>query len=146
MAGIVPLASSSISHIVQFACSATPPGVWIALICMATMRRMWPQTEAVRNFWLLVGPKLRNRPEQWPRVRLPAPEPEPEVVESERPVRFPAEPFVCGPHLHVNILAHETYAICLDCQRHVGVHTGRGRLNYHAWKGRACKPLISCLY
>eukprot|EP00971_Amphidinium_carterae_P097764 1934544-Amphidinium_carterae.1 len=29
----------------------------------------------------------------WPRVRLPAPEPEPEAVESERPVRFPAGPF-----------------------------------------------------
>eukprot|EP00971_Amphidinium_carterae_P028195 555248-Amphidinium_carterae.1 len=63
--------------------------------------------QAVRNIWLLVGPKLRNRPEQWPRIRLPAPELEPEVVESERPVRFPAELFICGPHLRV--VAHETY-------------------------------------
>eukprot|EP00971_Amphidinium_carterae_P087879 1739053-Amphidinium_carterae.1 len=29
--------------------------------------------QAVRNFWLMVGPKLRDRPEAWPRVRLPAP-------------------------------------------------------------------------
>eukprot|EP00971_Amphidinium_carterae_P242286 4810704-Amphidinium_carterae.1 len=41
--------------------------------------------QAVRNIWLIVGPKLRVRPEQWPRVRLPAPEPEPEMVETERP-------------------------------------------------------------
>eukprot|EP00971_Amphidinium_carterae_P289910 5756530-Amphidinium_carterae.1 len=27
--------------------------------------------QAVRHFWLLVGPKMRIRPEQWPRVRLP---------------------------------------------------------------------------
>eukprot|EP00971_Amphidinium_carterae_P073946 1462201-Amphidinium_carterae.1 len=84
--------------------------------------------QAVHNFGILVGPKLRVRPEQWPRVRLPAPKPEPEVLGTERPAVFPAEPFVCGPHQHV--VAHETHAICLDCQRHVGVHTGRGRLNY----------------
>eukprot|EP00971_Amphidinium_carterae_P311687 6195101-Amphidinium_carterae.3 len=94
--------------------------------------------QAVRNFWLLVSPTLRNRPEQWPTVRLPAPEPEPEVVEFERPVRFPAEPLVCGHYLHV--VEHETNAICLDCQRHVGVHTGRGGLNFHVLKGRPCKP------
>eukprot|EP00971_Amphidinium_carterae_P026157 515809-Amphidinium_carterae.1 len=29
--------------------------------------------KAVRNFWILVGPKLRERPEAWPRVRLPPP-------------------------------------------------------------------------
>eukprot|EP00971_Amphidinium_carterae_P228554 4533254-Amphidinium_carterae.2 len=29
--------------------------------------------KAVCNFWLLVGPKLRARPEAWPRVRLLAP-------------------------------------------------------------------------
>eukprot|EP00971_Amphidinium_carterae_P265920 5275171-Amphidinium_carterae.1 len=75
-----------------------------------------------------------------PRVRLPAPELEPAVVESEGPVRFPAGPFVCGPHLRA--VEHETYAICLDCERHVGVHTGRGRFNDHALKGRPCKPLL----
>eukprot|EP00971_Amphidinium_carterae_P262881 5215155-Amphidinium_carterae.1 len=39
-------------------------------------------------------------------------------------------------------MEHETYAICPDCQRHVGVRTGRGRLNYHALKGRPCKLLL----
>eukprot|EP00971_Amphidinium_carterae_P299975 5959480-Amphidinium_carterae.2 len=28
--------------------------------------------QAVRNFWLLVGSKLKDRAEAWPRVRLPA--------------------------------------------------------------------------
>eukprot|EP00971_Amphidinium_carterae_P344980 6485684-Amphidinium_carterae.2 len=42
--------------------------------------------------WLLVGPKLRNRPEQWPRVRLPAPEPEPDVVVPVEVTSLPAAP------------------------------------------------------
>eukprot|EP00971_Amphidinium_carterae_P080438 1591696-Amphidinium_carterae.2 len=29
--------------------------------------------QAVRHFLFFVGPKLRTRPENWPRVRLPAP-------------------------------------------------------------------------
>eukprot|EP00971_Amphidinium_carterae_P269704 5350363-Amphidinium_carterae.1 len=37
--------------------------------------------KAVRNFWLLVGPKLRA----WPRVRLPTP-----VVEPDPPLELPA--------------------------------------------------------
>eukprot|EP00971_Amphidinium_carterae_P018829 370813-Amphidinium_carterae.1 len=67
----------------------------------------------------MAGPNLRVRPEQWPRVRLPAPEPEPEVVESAKTAEFPAVPFVIGPHTSVL-----TYAICHDCARHVGVRTG----------------------
>eukprot|EP00971_Amphidinium_carterae_P323438 6427684-Amphidinium_carterae.1 len=36
---------------------------------------LWEQVaKAVRNVWLLVGPKLRERPETWPRVRLPTPQ------------------------------------------------------------------------
>eukprot|EP00971_Amphidinium_carterae_P307160 6104268-Amphidinium_carterae.6 len=31
--------------------------------------------QVVRDLWLLVGPRLRGRPENWPRVRLLAPEP-----------------------------------------------------------------------
>eukprot|EP00971_Amphidinium_carterae_P066540 1317603-Amphidinium_carterae.1 len=27
-------------------------------------------------------------------------------------------------------------------RKNVGVHTGRGRLNYHALKGRPCTPLL----
>eukprot|EP00971_Amphidinium_carterae_P271336 5384403-Amphidinium_carterae.1 len=29
--------------------------------------------KTVRDFWLLVGPKLRERPEAWPRIKLPKP-------------------------------------------------------------------------
>eukprot|EP00971_Amphidinium_carterae_P038185 750492-Amphidinium_carterae.1 len=73
--------------------------------------RQWGTVcRAVRNFWLLVGPELRVRPEQWPRVGLPAPEPVPGIVETAKTAALPAAPFV---------VEHETYAICLDCQRHV---------------------------
>eukprot|EP00971_Amphidinium_carterae_P156165 3096150-Amphidinium_carterae.4 len=99
----------------------------------------WLPTEVVRNFGLLVGPKLRVRPEQWPSVRLPSPEPVPEVVESERPVRFPAEPFVCGPHMHV--VEHETYAMCLDCQRHAFTLEVVDSTTT-ALRGKPCKPLL----
>eukprot|EP00971_Amphidinium_carterae_P116847 2314157-Amphidinium_carterae.1 len=58
----------------------------------------WKQWEAVEEtvcrlcvIFGLVGPKLR--PEQWPRVRFPAPELEPAIVESERPAVFPAASF-----------------------------------------------------
>eukprot|EP00971_Amphidinium_carterae_P327128 6458302-Amphidinium_carterae.2 len=95
--------------------------------------------QAVQNLWLFVGPKLRIRPEPWPRVRLLAPEPEPEVVASAKKAVFPAAPFVIGPHQRV--VEHETYAICLDCQWHVRVHTGQSCFNYHALKGRPCVPL-----
>eukprot|EP00971_Amphidinium_carterae_P212255 4212451-Amphidinium_carterae.1 len=74
--------------------------------------------QAVRNFWLLVGPKLRVRLEQWPRVRLPAQEPEPMEAESAKKTVFPAAPFVMVPHQCV--VEHDTYAIRLDCERHVG--------------------------
>eukprot|EP00971_Amphidinium_carterae_P035892 705897-Amphidinium_carterae.1 len=57
--------------------------------------------------------KLRVRPEQWPRVRLPAPEPMLEIVETARSAVHRAAPFACGPHQHV--VEHETYAACLDC-------------------------------
>eukprot|EP00971_Amphidinium_carterae_P009299 183384-Amphidinium_carterae.1 len=29
----------------------------------------------------------------------------------------------------------------VDCNRYVGVHTGRKNINYHVLKGRACWPL-----
>eukprot|EP00971_Amphidinium_carterae_P011013 217074-Amphidinium_carterae.1 len=113
--------------------------------CSDLHRRMWLPTEVPENMCPSSLPRSgSNGPPFvrvfWPRVRFQASEFEPEVVDSERPVRFPAEPFVCGPHLYV--VEHETYAICLDCLCHVGVHTGRGRLNYHALKGRPCKPLL----
>eukprot|EP00971_Amphidinium_carterae_P059772 1182521-Amphidinium_carterae.1 len=79
---------------------------------------------------------MRNRPEQWPRVRTPAPALKPLIVETAESAVLPAVPFVIGPHQCVG--EHETYAICLDCERHVGVHTGRECFNDHALKGRPC--------
>eukprot|EP00971_Amphidinium_carterae_P142244 2817747-Amphidinium_carterae.1 len=43
-------------------------------------------------------------------------------------------PLATSTMLHV--VEHEAYATCLDCQRHVGVHTGRKCFNCH--KGRPC--------
>eukprot|EP00971_Amphidinium_carterae_P194387 3857380-Amphidinium_carterae.1 len=55
-------------------------------------------------------------PEQWPRVRLPAPEPEPYQV-------LPVEV--------TNLFA----------ALQVGIHTGRKNVRYHALKERPCQPL-----
>eukprot|EP00971_Amphidinium_carterae_P091044 1802117-Amphidinium_carterae.1 len=41
------------------------------------------------------------------------------------------------------LVEHATYAICLDCNKHVGIHTGRKNINlfnHHALKGRPCQP------
>eukprot|EP00971_Amphidinium_carterae_P338115 6475304-Amphidinium_carterae.3 len=91
--------------------------------------------QAVHNL-LLVGPKLCARPEQWPSVRLPDRSLEPELVESARTAALPSAPFAISPHQHV--VEHETHAICLDCQRHLRVHTGRKYFNHRALKGRPC--------
>eukprot|EP00971_Amphidinium_carterae_P074173 1465797-Amphidinium_carterae.1 len=45
--------------------------------------------QVVRNCWLLVGPIRRICLEQWPRVRLPTPEPEPEIVETVSTAALP---------------------------------------------------------
>eukprot|EP00971_Amphidinium_carterae_P193366 3837126-Amphidinium_carterae.1 len=71
--------------------------------------------QPLQSFWLLVGPKLRIRPEKWP----------PGGVEL---AVLPAAPFVVGPHQRV--VEHETYDVCLNCSRHVGIHTGRKCFNY----------------
>eukprot|EP00971_Amphidinium_carterae_P223403 4432608-Amphidinium_carterae.1 len=81
--------------------------------------------QAVHNFWIIVGPKLRVRPEQWPRVRLPAPELEPVVVESAEKAVFPAAPCVMGPHQRV--VEHGTYAICLNWHIVKGGRAAPGR-------------------
>eukprot|EP00971_Amphidinium_carterae_P155631 3086251-Amphidinium_carterae.1 len=53
-------------------------GSWMA----TSLWRTSMVTNAVRHCWLLVGPKLRERPEVWPRVRLPTPvvKPDPPLV------------------------------------------------------------------
>eukprot|EP00971_Amphidinium_carterae_P191227 3794854-Amphidinium_carterae.1 len=74
--------------------------------------------EAVRVFWLLVGPKLRDRPEAWPHAWLPAP-----AKDAEAPQALPVEPrpqapLVEGPHRRV--VMFNTFARCLDCKRQTG--------------------------
>eukprot|EP00971_Amphidinium_carterae_P266479 5286219-Amphidinium_carterae.1 len=56
---------------------------WVLLSVSLTIHEpsddwlLWEQAaKAVRHLWLLVGPKLRERPEAWPRV---TPEVEPDI-------------------------------------------------------------------
>eukprot|EP00971_Amphidinium_carterae_P330466 6463512-Amphidinium_carterae.1 len=85
-----------------------------------------------RNFWFLVGPKLRL--EQWPKQgQASGLEPEPEIVKtvaSLATAMLPAALFVVG--LHQRVVEHVTYAIS-NC--------GRKNLKLHALKGRPCMPL-----
>eukprot|EP00971_Amphidinium_carterae_P279768 5553614-Amphidinium_carterae.1 len=67
---------------------------------------------AVRHFWRLVLPKLRIRPENWTRVKLPVPEPVPLEVVPVVETNLPAAPFEVVPQRRV--VEHATYAICLD--------------------------------
>eukprot|EP00971_Amphidinium_carterae_P118267 2342994-Amphidinium_carterae.1 len=56
----------------------------------------------VFHFWRLVGPNLRERPDEGPRARLPR---QPAEEEPEVPVRgmvYPEAPFRLGPHLRDN--------------------------------------------
>eukprot|EP00971_Amphidinium_carterae_P176771 3504983-Amphidinium_carterae.1 len=59
--------------------------------------------KTVRDFWILVGPKLRDRPEAWPRVKLPPLVEEQIVVDGlAEPVAHDAQaPHVEGPHKRV---------------------------------------------
>eukprot|EP00971_Amphidinium_carterae_P189961 3770914-Amphidinium_carterae.1 len=104
--------------------------------------------QVVRDFWLLVGPKLRMRPEQWPRVRFPPPKrwakTEPVEVIPVEETNLLALPYVVGLHKRVIVVEQATYAICLDCNRHVGIHTGRKNINYHALKGPAFETQEVC--
>eukprot|EP00971_Amphidinium_carterae_P010932 215807-Amphidinium_carterae.2 len=95
--------------------------------------------QAARNVWLSVGSKLRNRPERWPRVRLPAPEPVPDLVVPVEVTNLLVAPFVVWPPQRV--VEHATYAICLDCNSNVGIHIGRQNITHHACKGKLCQPL-----
>eukprot|EP00971_Amphidinium_carterae_P183350 3639154-Amphidinium_carterae.1 len=61
-------------------------------------------------------------------VRLPAPEPAPVVVDTVETAVLPAAPFVVGPHQRV--VEDATYAIGLDCSRHVGIHTPHWQEEY----------------
>eukprot|EP00971_Amphidinium_carterae_P293078 5818946-Amphidinium_carterae.1 len=50
------------------------------------------------------------------------------------------DPLSVGPHLRV--VEHATFAQCLNCFRQVGLHTGRGKFNYHYLKGQDCRPFM----
>eukprot|EP00971_Amphidinium_carterae_P010708 211524-Amphidinium_carterae.1 len=75
-------------------------------------------------------------------VRLP--EPESVEVVPVMETNLPAAPFVIGPHQRV--VEHATYAICLDYNRHVGLHTGRKNFHHHVLKGAGghCSLPDSC--
>eukprot|EP00971_Amphidinium_carterae_P074249 1467323-Amphidinium_carterae.1 len=81
--------------------------------------------KAVRNFWILVGPKLRERPEAWPRVKLPPPTEE----EIATPcLAVPAEHDTQAPHVegpHKRVVNYNTFARCLDCHRQTGKVKGK---------------------
>eukprot|EP00971_Amphidinium_carterae_P123045 2436209-Amphidinium_carterae.1 len=54
--------------------------------------------KAVRVFWFLVAPKLKDRPEACPRTRLPAPAEDAETTQALRVVPRQQAPRVEGPH------------------------------------------------
>eukprot|EP00971_Amphidinium_carterae_P096163 1902776-Amphidinium_carterae.1 len=83
---------------------------------------------------------LRTRPEQWPRVRLPALEPVPDLVFPVEVTNLLVALFVVGPHQRV-----VEHAICLLCDlsamrsvwivADVSIHTGKKYiLPYAQWK------------
>eukprot|EP00971_Amphidinium_carterae_P036107 709612-Amphidinium_carterae.1 len=68
-----------------------------------------------RHFWVVVGPKLRERPEAWPRVRLPTRE-----VEVDIPQEFPVDMLPRSPHKvgpRKKVVEYDEFAHCLDCCR-----------------------------
>eukprot|EP00971_Amphidinium_carterae_P180373 3577577-Amphidinium_carterae.1 len=68
----------------------------------------------------VVGPKLRERPEAWPRVRLPAPT---EVDVEELPLAAPGEYHPQAPHVegaHRRVVNFTSFARCLDCHWQAG--------------------------
>eukprot|EP00971_Amphidinium_carterae_P021974 433399-Amphidinium_carterae.1 len=81
----------------------------------------------VYHFWRLVGPQLRERPEEQPRARLPA---EPPVPRPAAPVGVPAidAPFQFGEHHRV--MKHVDFLQCLDCNRQAGTVKATGKYNF----------------
>eukprot|EP00971_Amphidinium_carterae_P329168 6461467-Amphidinium_carterae.1 len=84
----------------------------------ATWLRWADFANKVFHFWRLVGPKLRERPDEEPRIRLPR---EPVLEPPEVPLHgmvFPEAPFQLGQHLRV--VRHADFLQCLDCTRQTG--------------------------
>eukprot|EP00971_Amphidinium_carterae_P335325 6471129-Amphidinium_carterae.1 len=78
----------------------------------------------VYRFWRLVGPQLRERPEEQPRARLPA---EPPFSPPAAPTGVPATdaPFQLGEHKRV--VKHADFLQCLDCNRQAGKVKATGK-------------------
>eukprot|EP00971_Amphidinium_carterae_P334907 6470453-Amphidinium_carterae.1 len=81
----------------------------------------------VYHFWRLVGPQLRERPEEQPRVKLPAETPVPPPA---APARVPdtEAPFQLGERQHV--VKHANFLQCLDCNRQAGKVQAIGKHNF----------------
>eukprot|EP00971_Amphidinium_carterae_P023794 469064-Amphidinium_carterae.1 len=106
-----------------------PPTIYMAMDNPMSWLSWADFANKVYHFWLLVKPQLCERPEDKPRVRLPA-----EVVEETpevgpRGMVYPEAPFQLGPHLRV--VRHETYLRCLDCSRQTGKVKGEYNFSYH---------------
>eukprot|EP00971_Amphidinium_carterae_P163633 3244444-Amphidinium_carterae.4 len=96
---------------------------------------------AVRNFWVLVGPKLRERLGAWPCVRLPTP-----VIEPDPPVELPAEVLPRAPHEvgpHERVVEYNGFARCLVCYRQTG--KVKGKFSYSCLKRQECRLLCKIL-
>eukprot|EP00971_Amphidinium_carterae_P312076 6203362-Amphidinium_carterae.1 len=92
----------------------------------------------VHQFWRLVGPQLRDRPEEQPRVKLPIEPLAPSTVAPGR-VRDTDEPFQLGEHQRV--VKHASFLQCLDCNRHAGRVKATGKHNFAYMGTQDCRPL-----
>eukprot|EP00971_Amphidinium_carterae_P199119 3951691-Amphidinium_carterae.1 len=84
----------------------------------------------------MVGPKLRDRPEAWPRARLPAP-----TAVEVPPLAGPGEPLPQAPHVegpHRRVVTFNTFARCFDCHRQTG--KVRGKFNFPYLRRPECRP------
>eukprot|EP00971_Amphidinium_carterae_P179394 3558302-Amphidinium_carterae.1 len=87
--------------------------------------------------WADFANKFRERPEDEPRVRLPAEVAEEKPDVGPKGMVYPEAPFQLGPHLHV--VRHEVFLQCLDCGRQTG--KVKGKLNLTYLNNQDCRPL-----
>eukprot|EP00971_Amphidinium_carterae_P267604 5308595-Amphidinium_carterae.1 len=92
----------------------------------------------VYHFLRLLGPQLRDRPEEQPRVKLPA---EPPAPPPAAPSRVPDAdaPFQLGEHQRV--VKHASFLQCLDCNRQAGRVKATGKYNFAYMRTQDCRPL-----
>eukprot|EP00971_Amphidinium_carterae_P200364 3976188-Amphidinium_carterae.1 len=68
----------------------------------------------------LVAPKFRDRPEAWPRARLPARAEDAEAAQVLPGEPRPQAPRVEKPHTVRRVVEYNTFARCLNCNRQTG--------------------------